>query len=113
MRLLIAGGRDFDDYERVRRVCEPFLSHELEIVQGGARGADALGSRFAEEHQIPEKQFDADWATHGRAAGILRNLEMAKYATVLVAFWDGKSRGTGDMINRALAWGLEVHVYRY
>jgi hypothetical protein len=57
--------------------------------------------------------FKADWDKHGKAAGPIRNQQMAQEADGLIAFWDGKSRGTKDMIQKALNYGLETHVYRY
>lgn len=128
-KIIVAGGRDFDDYGYLhQKVGEVLANSEsyfygmagdyarydnVEIVSGGARGADFLGERFAEENIMPLKQFPADWDAHGRAAGIIRNEEMARYADMLIAFWDGQSRGTKHMIDTALDHGLEVHVFRY
>lgn len=58
-------------------------------------------------------EFPADWNAHGKAAGPIRNQQMAQEADVLIAFWDGKSRGTKDMIEKATRAGLDMHVYRY
>jgi len=87
--------------------------HSFEIVSGKAKGADTFGEEFARVWSIPVKEFPADWDQYGKAAGHRRNYEMAKYADVLIAFWDGESRGTRDMIDTALREGLEIHVYRY
>ena len=70
------------------------------VISGGARGADAAGEMWAYVNNIPVEVFPADWDTHGKKAGILRNAEMAKHADALIALWDGKSRGTRDMIER-------------
>lgn len=119
VKIIIAGGRDFDDYGLLHGTLHDlFISHghwrcAVEIVSGAARGADELGERFAEDWSAPVKRFPADWDKHGKAAGPIRNNQMAEYADILVAFWDGKSRGTSHMINSALKHGLEVHVYRY
>ena len=119
MKVIIAGGRDFDDYERLEAEMDAMLTHQgtisprLEIVQGGAKGADSLGSEWAASYGVKEKQFDADWDQYGKAAGHKRNYAMARYADVLVAFWDGESSGTRNMIDNALREGLEVHVFRY
>lgn len=112
MNVIIAGGRDFSDYARVLDAMDDFY-FAGEIVSGGANGADALGERWAADHDRDIKRFPADWSKYGKSAGPIRNLEMALYADVLVAFWDGKSRGTKHMIDTALKHGLEVHVYRY
>lgn len=85
---------------------------KVEIVSGTARGADRLGERFAHEFGCKLKQFPADWSK-GRQAGMLRNIEMGNYADALVAFWDGKSRGTKFMIDYAKKKKLKVKVIRY
>jgi len=120
MKVIIAGGRDFDDYGIAHGVLyDSLLRHgnwiyeEIEFVSGGAKGADALGELFAKDWGTRCTVFPADWDTHGKAAGPIRNEEMAEYGDILFAFWDGKSKGTKDMIDRALKHGLEVHVYPY
>lgn len=116
MKVIVAGGRDFDDAERLSDVmCElGFLfDTDIEIVSGDAPGADKLGAQWAEDLSIPVRVFPAYWDMYGPAGGPLRNKEMAFYADVLVAFWDGESRGTAHMIQEAERRGLKVHVYRY
>ena len=116
-RIIIAGGRDFDDYEmldkRVRAIIYDLPQEEIEIVSGGARGADALGERFADAHDLAMVRFPADWDKHGKAAGHIRNAQMADYGTHLIAFWDEVSRGTKNMIENARKRGLQVRVITY
>jgi len=81
------------------------------VLCGGARGVDALGERCAEERGIKVEYHRADWVKYGRAAGAVRNGEMAKYADGLVAVWDGESRGTGHMIALAKVKGLWLYVF--
>jgi len=64
------------------------------IVSGGATGADALAESYAKLRDIPIQVFPADWDTHGRAAGPIRNRQIVKASDLIVAFWDGKSPGT-------------------
>lgn len=120
IRVIIAGGRDFHDYRRLRAFMNCLLkpiSEPVEIISGGANGADSLGERYAKEYGYTLKRFPADWNKYGKAAGPIRNREMALYAAeetgVLVAFWDGASRGTQNMIARAEECGLKVFVPRY
>lgn len=115
MKIIIAGGRDFDDIQRLDVVMYHWDETDpcLEIVCGMAKGADALGYSWAVCNNVSLACFYADWDTHGKAAGPIRNEQMADYADVLVAFWDGKSRGTKNMIDQALKKGLETHVYFY
>jgi hypothetical protein len=129
MRVIIAGGRDFDDYELLKEKCSGVLKELLpasggdgsdaEIVSGGARGADRLGEAFAGENLLRLRIFRADWEKLGKIAGFVRNEQMAVYASqdddlgVLIAFWDGKSEGTGNMIDLAFRYGLKVYVFNY
>ena len=66
--------------------------------------------KYANERGYPIKQFPADWNKYGKSAGYKRNEEMAKYADALIAFWDGKSKGTKHMIDLAKRYGLKVKV---
>ena len=116
MRLIIAGGREFNDYELLKDKVDYFLSkynETIEIVSGKARGADSLGERYAKEHGYKIKEFPADWDTHKKAAGYIRNQEMANYATHCICFWDGESKGTEHMINIAKKEKLSLRVIRY
>lgn len=114
-KIIIAGGRDFSDYTLLKRKCDELIlsAHEVEIVSGAARGADILGERYANENGIAIKRFPANWNLHGKAAGHIRNQEMAEYADCLIAFWDGKSKGTSSMIKYAKDKNLDVHIITY
>jgi hypothetical protein len=111
MKVIIAGCRDFNNYDLLKSKLDFYFSNieVTEIVSGACSGADKLGERYALEHNIPVKRFPANWSL-GRKAGPLRNEEMASYADALVAFWDLESRGTRDMINRAVAHNLKVRI---
>src|SRR5699024_1423438 len=81
------------------------------IISGTAQGADSLGEKFAHKYQIPVKRFPANWNCYGKKAGILRNRQMAQYASnngILIAFWDGQSPGTKNMIEISKDMGLKV-----
>ena len=112
MKVIIAGGRTFNDYDLLCQNCDKALSlqTEIEIVSGTANGADKLGEKYAKEKGYPIKQFPADWDKYGKSAGYKRNEEMAKYADALIAFWDGKSKGTKHMIDLAKRYELKVKV---
>ena len=110
-RVIIAGSRSFNDYELLREQClsilqEKMRTHRVVIVSGHARGADSLGERFAKEFSLPFELHPAKWRLLGKAAGMVRNAEMAKCSDALIAFWDGESRGTRHMINFARKRGL-------
>lgn len=117
MKVIIAGGRHYNDYQTLKEICTKILincgSVDIEIVSGAAQGADSLGEQFAKEMGYKIKQFPADWNKHGKAAGPIRNSEMAKYSDVLIVFWDSKSKGTKHMIDVAKKNELQVRVYKY
>lgn len=123
MKLIIAGGRDFEDKVVA---CTEFLAiarelntnfHKVnpitEIVSGGAKGADRCGEFVGSLFNIPVKKFIPDWDGLGKRAGYVRNAEMAEYADALLAFWDKKSKGTKHMIDTATKKGLHVKVVYY
>jgi len=117
-RVIIAGGRDFDDYELLKTTVDKLLAtksktHNIIIVSGTARGADQLGERYARERDYALSQYAAIWETYGKSAGYIRNQEMADTADALIAFWNGESRGTMHMINIAETKKLLVRVVRY
>lgn len=82
----------------------------LEIISGTANGADKLGERFAKEYNLKIKRFPANWDLYGKSAGYKRNEQMALYAKedngILIAFWNGKSKGTKHMIDIANKYEL-------
>lgn len=114
-RLIVAGSRNFNNYELLKQKCDSLLSqkrltHSIVIVSGTARGADRLGERYATERGYRVESFPADWDRDGVAAGPIRNTQMAAHADALVAFWDGKSRGTKDMIEKAKERNLLLRI---
>lgn len=113
MKVIIAGTRDFNDYHAVKSTVSRTCWELTEVVSGGASGADALGEEYAMHNGIALKIFKADWDKHGKAAGPIRNREMAQYADGLIAFWDGLSKGTMNMIQEARNAGLKVYIYHY
>lgn len=125
IRIIIAGSRDFNNYNLVLDTLNTYLKNidmsktKVVIVSGTARGADKLGELYAERHYLECKRFPADWTNLGNKAGPKRNIQMAEYSInngckgVLFAFWNGFSTGTEHMINTANTKGLEVHIIRY
>lgn len=114
MKFIIAGGRDFSNYNLLKESCDLLLLQKVqEVISGDARGADSLGEKWASENKIRTTIFPANWNKYGKSAGYKRNVQMADYADGLIAFWDGNSRGTKHMIDIAKEKGLEVHVISY
>ena len=81
-----------------------------EIVSGGAKGVDARAADFARENGIKLTEFLPDYSTYGRAAPIVRNRKIVEYADKIIAFWDGKSRGTQFVIKYAEKLGKPCRV---
>ena len=118
-RIIVCGGVDFNDYDYLKNQLDRLRAYyeDIKLVSGHARGADTLAERYAAERDIPIQVFPAEWKKYGKAAGPMRNRAMLEYANeetaVVAAFWDGQSRGTGNMIKQAKAAGAECHVYSY
>ncbi len=105
-KIVIAGCRDYENYEEAKNFIDICLSkikkeNEIIIISGGCRGADKIGERYAKENGYKIELYKADWDKYGRSAGPKRNEDMAKNCDYVIAFWDGKSRGTGSMLEFA------------
>ena len=113
MRVIIAGSRGITDYEVVLTAIESANFDITTVVSGCARGVDKLGERFADDCGLEIARYPADWDRYKKAAGHIRNAEMARNADALIAIWDGISPGTAGMIDLAHKHKLKVFVLRY
>lgn len=119
IRLVIAGGRDFNNYQTVADNASHLLDKlkvnpdEVILICGMAPGADTLGLTWAQNHGIKVESYPADWGLYGKSAGPIRNREMAQVATHLLAFWDGESKGTKNMIEMAHLHGVQTIIITY
>lgn len=115
LRVIVAGTRTFNDYELLKNTLDNLLDgyQNIEIVSGGAKGADFLGEQYATEKGYKIKRFPAQWDKYGKSAGYIRNEQMARYADKCVVFWDGVSRGSYHMINLAKKYELDLIVIKY
>lgn len=115
VKVIIAGSRSFGDYDWLCDICDSILErlseqHEIVVLSGGAKGSDTMGELYAKERGYIFKRFPPDWNRFGRAAGPIRNRDMADNADILIAFWDGKSLGTKSMIDIAEKRKLQIHI---
>lgn len=121
IRIIIAGTRSFNDYALLRKtMCSLFGQvppAQMEIVSGHCpTGADSLGELFARRNGIRLTLFPADWAKYEKAAGPIRNKQMAEYAVpdgYCIIFWDGKSRGSRNMVAEAKKAGVKTKIVMY
>ena len=111
MRVIIAGSRTITDPLEVEKAINDSGFQITEVISGGAQGVDSLGAAWANAHAIPCTFFFAEWEAYGKAAGPIRNSEMAASADALILVYDGKSRGSADMLMKANAKGLKIHLH--
>ncbi|RVT89267.1 DUF2493 domain-containing protein [Rhodovarius crocodyli] len=107
-RVLVCGGRDYADRQRVFEVLDEYRDRAEVLIDGGAEGADMLAEQWAMSRDVPMLTFRADWQRHGRAAGPIRNGQMLAQGkpTLVIAFPGG--RGTADMVRQARTAGVPV-----
>ncbi len=106
IRIVVAGCRNFNDYFIAKEFIDDCLKdikkeNTLIFVSGCCKGADLLGERYAKENGFDIEHYPADWNKYKKAAGVIRNKQMAEASDIVVCFWDGKSRGTKSMIDLA------------
>lgn len=118
--VIVAGGRDFDDYNLLEKTLDILLKNfdDITIISGTAKGADSLGEVYAKKRNYGIIKMSANWDKYGKRAGYLRNSEMASkvkefdnYASV--CFWDGKSKGTKHMIDISKSQDIDCYIINY
>jgi len=114
MKLAIVGSRTFKNYKLVCTEIDKLTKFGLcsinKIISGGAVGADSLGEKYANEHNIMTMIFKPDWKKYGKAAGFIRNEDIIKNCDFVLAFWCNNSKGTEHSIKLAKQYnkGLKV-----
>ena len=120
LNVAIVGSRDFVNYNKVKNAMRFILESHLtekftgvKIISGGAVGADELGERFAQDSQggITCDIYHANWDEYGKVAGFKRNTQIVNAADIILAFWDGKSRGTEDTIKKGYKANKPVFIF--
>jgi hypothetical protein len=113
-RVLVCGGRDYDDWRRLHSVLQrEFGDETITIIEGGAIGADFLARVYAKQYNLPHEQYPADWAKDGKAGGSIRNQRMLDEGRpdYVIAF-PGRT-GTADMVRRAKKARVPVIEVKY
>lgn len=117
MKIAIVGSRKFNDYPLLKNVVKDFIDHQndvkITIVSGGAKGADALAEKFAQEFEFEMKIFHPNWEQLGNKACSARNTQIVAFSDIVFAFWDGKSPGTNDSITKAKQMHKQLIITHY
>ncbi|MGN6147079.1 DUF2493 domain-containing protein [Rhizobium sp.] len=114
MRVLVCGGRDYNNRDRIALALKDYRAPKVTdvsehvIIVGGATGADTLAEEWADVWGVRKRVFMADWKKHGKAAGPIRNQKMLEDGKPDIVLAFGGGRGTADMIRRAQAAGIPV-----
>lgn len=107
MRIAVIGSRGIDE-SAYEILCKNIPSNCTEIVSGGADGIDSLAERYAHENHLKLTIFYPDYKTYGKKAPLIRNIQIIEYAQSVVAFWDGKSKGTAHTVSECIRINLPV-----
>jgi hypothetical protein len=111
MKVSVIGSRTFNDYDLLASKLNDYIIQE--IISGGAKGADMLAEQYAKEKGIPTTIFLPDYARLGKAAPLKRNEDIIRSCDKVIAFWDGKSRGTQHALNFARKLGKAIIIIEY
>ncbi len=106
MKIAIIGSRNIN----IEDLREYLSENVTEIVSGGAKGVDTCAREYAIKNKIPLTEFLPDYKRYGRGAPLKRNIEIIEYADMVIAFWDGKSRGTKFVIDNCKKMGKDIEV---
>lgn len=98
MKIAVIGSRGFSDVKLLEEKLGAFKNQIIELISGGAQGADTIAEAWAITNNVPVKLFKPDWKKYGRAAGIKRNKQIIESCDYCIAFWDGKSKGTASSL---------------
>jgi len=109
MRIGIVGSRGYQNSQAIKDFIMN-LPNDTVIISGGARGADSLAEYWAYVKQLKTLIIKPNWRANGKKAGFLRNTTIVENSDEIVAFWDGRSRGTLDTINKARSVGKKVTI---
>ena len=113
MKIAVVGSRTFTDYKLLEETLTDYLTDNAYngvIISGGAKGADKLAERFADEMGLEKLIFHADWNAYGKRAGFIRNVDIIKNADIVFAFHQNNSKGTQHSIDLAKQWNKELYI---
>jgi hypothetical protein len=113
MKVLVCGSREYDNWTRVKFELDSLLKKPTVIIHGAAPGVDTMAGIWARNNDVTEESYPADWETHGKAAGPIRNQKMLDEGkpNYVIAFVTENSKGTRDMIKKAEKAGVPVIIH--
>lgn len=114
MRIAVVGSRTFTDWNYAKKILDNWVFDGDTIISGGALGADSLARQYASRCPLVNLiEYKPDWDRYGRSAGYRRNKQIVNNSDMLIAFWDGRSKGTKHSIDLANARGIRVIIERF
>lgn len=109
MKIAVIGSRKLPEFD-----LGPYLpAGTTQIISGGAKGVDSIAAAYAQNHGIPLVEYRPDYQRYGRAAPLVRNRQIVDSCDMVLAFWDGVSRGTAYTVRYAKQKGVPCKLYRY
>jgi len=108
MKVAVIGSRGL----KVDNLEKYLPENTTEIVSGGARGVDTSAKNHARSHNLKLTEFLPEYSKYGKLAPLIRNTQIIEYADLVIAFWDGSSRGTKFVIEKCKEKGVEIKVYK-
>jgi hypothetical protein len=116
MRVIVAGNTKFKDYNMLKERLDFYLQNRLPNVTILTKGLRKIGEiirKYAEERNLKVEEYHAQWRIHGGSADLQRNITMVENADCLIAFWNGKTKTTREIISTARDMGLIVRVIKF
>lgn len=115
-KIAVIGSRTFSNYPQFCKIMHKLISsydNQVELISGGADGADSMAKQFSEEFYINIDVFPAEWDKYGKSAGYRRNHTIWENSDIGIAFWDGKSKGTAHSFDIAKSQKKTLYVFNY
>ena len=107
MKVAVVGSREL----RIENLGDYLPPETTEIVSGGARGVDACAREYAQRHGLKLTEYMPEYSRYGRAAPLKRNITIIESADLVLAFWDGRSRGTKYVIDNCTKRNIPVKIH--
>ncbi len=120
MKIAVVGSREFTDKNFIKFIMRKYFSKDCVLISGGAKGVDSIAEEIIDKVNsfnsnpgtcIKKIIFKPDWDKYGKSAGFIRNKDIIDNADMVLAFWDGTSKGTKHSIDLAIKAGKPINIY--